>query len=105
MEQGIDYDPATRKCERFWVIYLSDYMPHRITEGAIVQTVRQVSHGDWKTALAKNLPTIPKGTKLKVRGVWQNYYGIWVQVIYKERPYDISPTDLKLVSCEKNIDK
>lgn len=94
------YDPITMQYKSRWSIYLSDYEPHLIDENSVLETIRDVQHGDVMTAIAQNIPPIPKGTQLKVECIWQNFYGTWAKVIYNGREYDIPPTSLTLVKCE-----
>ena len=99
MEEYRMFDPLTltRKC--YWEVYLglSDNKPYLLDDKSVVETVCDAEHGDWKTALAHNIPKIPKGTQLEVKKVWQNFYGVWVEVNYEGRHYDISPRQLKYV--------
>lgn len=49
---------------------------------------------DTKTAIAKNIPPIPKGTVIEVKDVVTNYYGTWVETVYKGNLYYLDPTIL-----------
>lgn len=99
------YDPKTKQYKSRWSVYLSDYEPHLIDENSAVRVIRDVQHGDVMTAIAQNIPPIPKGTQLKVECIWQNFYGTWAKVIYNGREYDIPPTSLTLVKCENKPKK
>lgn len=99
------YDPITMQYKKRWSVTLSDYEPHLIDDNTVVETTYNVNHGDLATVIARKIPPIPKGTRFKVEKIWQNFYGTWVQVIYDGRIYDIPPTSLKLVKCEKNTEK
>lgn len=90
--------------------YYSDYYDHRVflndnnmyylDDLCVVETVCDAQHGDWKTVVAQGIKPIPKGTQLRVSKVWQNFYGVWIQVFYDGRYYDLYPRSLKYVKRE-----
>ena len=65
-----------------------------------IETTEECWDEDWKTALVKKKPIIPKGTKLKVEGVLHNYYGIYIETSYEGYHYSINPNNTKVVDCE-----
>lgn len=50
---------------------------------------------DWKTQTAKGYGSIPANTKVVVDGITKNYYGIFVNVLYKGNKYSIAPCNLR----------
>lgn len=55
-------------------------------------TTEDVYHGDWKSG---NHVPIPKGTRIKVYDIMQNFYGKWVETYYEGRYYSIDPCCLE----------
>ena len=50
------------------------------------------NHGDWKTSIVfpDRWPTIEKGTKVQMLGIYENYYGRHARVVGpNEEIYDI----------------
>ena len=92
---NFDYPSLTHT--RYWKVQLSDGKLYILDNKCVVETICDAEHGDWKTAFAHNISNIPKGTQLEVKKVWQNFYGVWVEVNYGGRNYDISPRQLKYV--------
>ena len=81
-------------------VFLNDNNLYLLDDKCIVETVCDAQHGDWKTVVAKNIQPIPKGTQLKVHKVWTNCYGVWVEVFYDGRYYDLNPHCLKYIRRE-----
>ena len=100
---NLNFDAKTRS-------YYYDYYDHRVflndnnlyylDSRCVVETVCDAQHGDWKTVAAQGIKPIPKGTQLRVYKVWQNFYGVWIQVFYGGRYYDLHPRSLKYVRRE-----
>lgn len=95
-------DPRTLKTTKVYKdpITFSDNQKYYIAIGSVVRTVTDAHHGDWKTTLIKSTPPIPADTVLKVSGVFVNFYGLWIEVRYNDRLYDIDPKDLIYVRKE-----
>ena len=94
-----------------WYIYdkiaitiLADDKEYCLKQGFYVRTIREASHGDWKTALVQKIAPIPAGTILKIYDFFQNFYGNWIRVIYNGRHYDISIADLEYVGKDLPTD-
>ena len=83
-----------------YMVFLNDNNKYYLDSHSIVETVCDAQHGDWKTAYAKDIKPIPKGTQLRVVKIWNNFYGKWVQVLYGGRRYDLRPCDLKYIGRE-----
>ena len=99
--EHIEYDFKTLTRTVSWDVWLSDNKLYRLDNKCVVETICDAEHGDWKTAMVHNIPKIPKGTQLKVNKVWRNFEGLWVEVDYGGRLYDISPRQLKYVTRNK----
>lgn len=56
-----------------------------------VVTNQTISDGDWKTALVKKKPKIPKGTVLSITRMFQNFEGAWLVTEYEGFNYSINP--------------
>ena len=91
------FDARSLTRTKRWEVLLSDGELYLLDNKSVVETICDAEHGDWKTALAHNIQKIPKGTQLEVNKVWQNFYGVWVEVNYEGRHYDLSPRQLKYV--------
>ena len=61
-----------------------------------VITNKTVSDGDWKTALIKKKPRIPKGTKLKITDMFVNFEGDWLVTEYEGFNYSVNPEDVDI---------
>ena len=92
-----EFDCISLTHNRVWEVRLSNDELYWLDNKCVVETICDAEHGDWKTAMVRNIPKIPKGTQLEVTKVWQNFYGVWVEVNYGGRHYDISPRQLKYV--------
>lgn len=59
--------------------------------GELIEFDRDVEHGDWKTSSVRpgQWPTIQKGTKCKVVGDMQNFYGVFIKVEHNGSIYDV----------------
>ena len=97
MREYVYFDVRSLTRTRRWELQLSDGELYWLDNKCVVETICDAEHGDWKTALAHNIPKIPKGTQLEVNKAWQNFYGVWVEVNYAGRHYDLSPRQLKYV--------
>ena len=95
--EHIEYDFKTLTRTVSWDVWLSDNKLYRLDNKCVVETICDAEHGDWKSVIAHNIKPIPKGTQLKVNKVWRNFEGLWVEVDYGGRHYDISPRHLKYV--------
>lgn len=78
-------------------LYFSDNELHRIKKGTVVKTIKRLNDGNWKTAMAKSKPMIPKDTELEVVGWFSNFYGVWIEVVYKDEKYSINPMNLEVI--------
>lgn len=47
----------------------------------IVEALDDMINEDWKTALARNQPVMPRGMKGRVKRVIQNFYGTFLEVL------------------------
>lgn len=65
--------------------------------GEMIEFIKDVDHGDWKTASIHKdrWPTIKKGTKVEVVGYMQNYFGVHIKVKYNNITYDIERNLIK----------
>ena len=64
-----------------------------------VRTVVSVQDEDWKTAIAQHKESIPANTELEVLGVYNNYYGRWLEVRYNNSHYYINPSKVEYVEA------
>ena len=92
-----EFDCISLTRKRFWEVRLSNGELYRLDNKCVVETICDAEHGDWKSVIAHNIKPIPKGTQVKVNKVWRNFEGLWVEVDYGGRNYDISPRQLKYV--------
>lgn len=76
-----------------WNAYLSDG-EYWLRKGCIVETIKETYEQDFKTAIAKGIKPIPKGEKVTVYSVMQNFYGKYLRVFYNGRIYSIDPKDV-----------
>ena len=68
-----------------------------------VRTIESVQDEDWKTVIAQDKEEIPANTELEVLDVLTNFYGRWLEVIYKGLHYYIDPSKVEYVgSIERN---
>lgn len=56
-----------------------------------VVTNRSIADGDWKTALIKKKPIIPKGTILTITNMFQNFEGGWLVAEYEGFNFSVNP--------------
>lgn len=85
------------------IIYINDHRPIRVSDliGKDVYLAEDASHGDWKTASVRpgRWPTLGKGSKVRVKDIWSNFYGRQVRVISDSGElYDIEPNKISLES-------
>ena len=69
--------------------------------GDILIALETVVDEDWKTAVAKQKESIPKGAEVKYAGSFSNYYGNWWQVKYNGCLYYVNPEDFKKKELEE----
>ena len=68
------------KLERYW--YACEIF---------VTTTHVVLCEDWKTAIAQGKPSIPPNTKLEIKNVTTNFYGVFLETTYQGFHYYINP--------------
>ena len=64
---------------------------------ATVVTNTIVVEEDFKTKVALNIKSIPKGTNLVLSGFYRNMYGVYARAEYNGRIYNIATQHLELV--------
>lgn len=78
-------------------IKLHDHQEYILETGCILKTVKDCSHGDVMTTIARHIPAIPADTEVEFIKVWRNFYGTQVAVLYNDRQYDLEPWNLSYV--------
>ena len=63
----------------------------------VIQTIEDADEQDTKTRIAQGIRSIPKGTELRVDSILCNWYGIFLEVEYKNRTYSIDPKICKYI--------
>ena len=75
--------------------------PISVISGYTVEAVRDMSPGDWKTALARKIDGIKKGERATINEVWNNMEGTWVSIRMSDgRNIDVRAAGLKLITPE-----
>ena len=67
--------------EKVAEVVLADKNKYLLKPGNILIVDSATQTGDWKTANARNIPYLRKGTKVKFIKYWSNFYGWWVTVV------------------------
>ena len=62
-----------------------------------VRAIEDAPDEDYKTACVHGVSYIPKDTEVKVAGRLDNFYGRWLQVLYRGCAYSVDPRSFEYV--------